>query len=458
MPLTRRELLKGAVAAGGLTALGAGAASALGPRMLAGPGLRDLGSPGAAPIDTVVVVMMENRSFDHFLGWMPGAIHDRTRTYVNGDGQAFTPYHLGKDTRGCGHPDPGHGWSQGRTQLGPNRDASGFLAPGSGNDEFAVGYYNDDDIPIWKALSEQGTIVDQYFCSVLTSTWPNRWYQHGATSGGRQGNAIPTSPTGFPDTTIWDRCDAAGVSWAYYYSNLPFIGLYGHRFMVGRAANVRHVSAFYADAATGTLPQVCFVDPFFTTPAEGIGNDDHPLADIRLGQQFLSDVVGAFTRSSQFGRGALFVNYDEWGGFFDTVIPPPAADERAAQGFDQRGFRTPAVVISPRARKGAVSSQLVDGAVYDATSILKFIEWRFDLPPLTMRDADARNIGELLDFTKSPELVDIPEYKAPADAYIACAVEDQLPAETSEWESLLELGYFDALGLRTDYKLRDSFA
>jgi phospholipase C len=404
--------------------------------------------------------MMENRSFDHFLGWMPGSIHDRSRTYVDADGAEFTPYHLDGDFRGCGHPDPGHGWSQGRTQLGPNRDASGFLASGSGNDEFAVGYYNGEDIPVWQALTTQGTTFDQYFCSVLTSTWPNRSYQHGATSNGRTGNSPPTTPAGYPEPTIWDRCNDAGVTWAYYYSNLPFIGLYGYRYMAGQAANVRHVSTFYEDAASGKLPQVCFVDPFFTTPAEGIGNDDHPLADIRLGQQFLSGVVGSFAAGPQFEKGALFVNYDEWGGFFDTVIPSVAPDDHAALGFGQRGFRTPAVVVSPYARKGAISSQLVPGAEYDATSILKFIEWRFGFEPLTSRDAAARNIGEVLvlDGSKAPEDVDIPSYKAPPDAYMACFVEEAAPAAVSEWETLLESGFFDALRLRTDYKLRDSFA
>ena len=228
--------------------------------------------------------------------------------------------------------------------------------------------------------------------------------------------------------------------------------------MVGRAANVRHVSAFYADAAAGTLPQVCFVDPFFTTPAEGIGNDDHPLADIRLGRQFLGDVIRSFTQSSQFAKGALFVNYDEWGGFFDTVTPDIVPDDFAADGFGQRGFRTPAVVVSPYARQHAISSHLVPGATYDATSILRFIEERFNMAPLTVRDANARNVGELLDFTQPPLEVEVPAYTALPDAYMACAVEEQVDSAPSEWEALLEMGLFDALKLRTDYRLRDSFA
>ncbi len=257
------------------------------------------------------------------------------------------------------------------------------------------------------------------------------------------------------DTTIWDRCNEAGVTWAYYYSNLPVIGLYGERLAVRHLDKVRHVSAYYADAAAGRLPQVCFVDPFFVTP-EGLANDDHPHADIRLGQQFLADVVGAFAESPQWARGALFVNYDEWGGFFDTAVPPAAKDDdrksaNLAEDFSQRGFRTPATVVSPYAQRGRIAPH-----TYDHTSILRFIEWRYGLAPLTRRDARARNIGEVLDFQHPVfEPAAIPAYQAPPDARIPCAVEEGF--EGSDLMQIETSGLAEALGLRTDFRFADSY-
>ena len=295
-----------------------------------------------------------------------------------------------------------------------------------------------------------------YFCSVLGPTYPNREYMHAATSGGRKDNSFPSNPiVGFQDTTIWDRCNERGVSWAYYYSNLPVIGLYGERLALRHADKVRHVSAFYADAAAGRLPQVCFVDPFFVQP-EGLANDDHPHADVRLGQHFLADVIGAFQESPQFARGALFVNYDEWGGFFDTVVPGRAADDdRAsadlAEDFAQLGFRIPATVVSPYARRGHQAPH-----PYDHTSILKFIEWRFGFAPLTRRDAAARNIGEAFDFSQAPNLDPVvPAYQAPPDARIPCAVEEGF--EGSDLMHLETSGLTSALRLRTDWKFEHSY-
>jgi phospholipase C len=444
-PLSRREFLLGSAAAGGLAALGTGPARA------------GIGSSRNAPIDHVVVVMMENRSFDHLLGWLPGSNGNQAGlTYVDSQGGEHHTAHWAPDYKGCGHLDPGHGWDAGRVQLGPERKADGFIRDGSGNDDFALGYYTADDVPVWAALTEQATVFDNYFCALLGPTYPNREYQHAATSGGRTSNDFPANPVvGFQDRTIWDACNDAGISWAYYYSNLPVIGLYGARLAVAHADKVRHISAYYADAALGRLPQVAFVDPFFVAP-EGLANDDHPHADIRLGQQFLSDVIGAFQESPNFARGALFVNYDEWGGFYDTVVPGRApADDRSsrdpATDFSQRGFRTPATVVSPYARRGAVAS-----GTYDHTSILKFVEWRFGIPPLTRRDATARNIGEVLDFGQRPNLDPVvPAYVAPPDARVPCP-----PGEGFEGSDLMAIetsGLAAALGLRTDWAFADSY-
>ena len=450
MAFSRRDFLRGSAALGGLAALGPRAA---GVNLPVPAPVGGLGLPANAPIDTIVVVMMENRSFDHYLGWLPGG--SQSATYLDDAGQPHATSHWAPDYQGCGHPDPGHGWNSGRVQLGGEaRDGSGFVKSGSGNDDYALGYYQAEDVPVWAALTQQATIFNQYYCSLLASTYPNREYQHAATSGGRTSNAFPSDPiAGFGDETIWDRCNTRGVSWAYYYSNLPVIGLYGARLAVLHSDKVRHISNYYADALAGRLPQVCFVDPFFT--AEGLANDDHPFADIRLGQQFLSGVIRAFTESPQWARGAMFINYDEWGGFYDTAVPPPAPDDDRksavlAQDYSQRGFRTPASVISPFAPRGSIGSQ-----VYDHTSILRFIEWRYGLGTLTRRDATARNIGEVLDFTRpNYEREVVPAYVAPPEARVVCGAGG---AADSDLVMLQTTGLTDALGLRTDWKFADSY-
>lgn len=449
MPLSRRTLLKGVAAAGGLAALGGRAALAEVTNAL--PTAFALGSNRNAPIDHFVVVMMENRSFDHLLGWVPGAKTKRDCTFVDDEGKTHRTRHWAPDYAGCDFADPDHGWDGGRVQLG-ERDNSGF-AKGD-NDEFALGWYDRDDVPVWAGLAENATIFDHYHCSILGPTYPNRHYQHAASCGDRKSNDFAANPIeGHQEKTIWESLDEAGVSWAYYYSNLPFIGLYGQRLAVQRVSNIRHISAYYADCLAGTLPQACFVDPFFTV--EGFGNDDHPAGDIRMGQEFLSSVVGAFTESSTFASGALFVNYDEWGGFFDHVVPPAArADDRKsanlAEDFSQRGFRVPATVVSPYARRGTVGHN-----TYDHASILRLIEWRYGLEPLSKRDATARNIGEVLDFAQKPNLDPVvPAYTAPADARFGCSGIGS--AFSMDLVALRDSGLTDALGLRTDYRIEDS--
>jgi phospholipase C len=142
---------------------------------------------------------------------------------------------------------------------------------------------------------------------------------------------------------------------------------------------------------------VSYVDPSDTFadsgPASGDqGNDDHPHADIRAGEYFLSRVYDAVVRSPAWPRTLLVITFDEWGGFFDHVPPPAAADTRPE--LQQRGFRVPCLLVSPFARRGHVAH-----GVYDHTSILRLVEWRFGLEPLAERDAQANNLAAALDFS-----------------------------------------------------------
>ncbi|HEX4625876.1 MAG TPA: alkaline phosphatase family protein, partial [Solirubrobacteraceae bacterium] len=145
--------------------------------------------------------------------------------------------------------------------------------------------------------------------------------------------------------------------------------------------------------------------------------DEHPHGDVRTGQAYMADVVHAFMESPQWKRGALFIVYDEWGGFFDHVAPPTVPDVRAsndpAQNYGQLGIRIPAVAVSPYARRRFVSHD-----VFAFESILKLIEYRFGLSPLTRRDAYARNIGRSFDWESKPRL-DLPALSDPPDVLSA---------------------------------------
>jgi phospholipase C len=187
-------------------------------------------------------------------------------------------------------------------------------------------------------------------------------------------------------------------------------------------------ASFLTDAAAGTLPAVSFVDPRFTDEGMGTSNDDHPHADIRAGEDFMNQVYDAVRTSPLWPNTVLVITYDEWGGFFDHVPPGHAPD--VSNKTSLRGFRVPTVVISPFARRGFVSHK-----TFDHTSILKMIEWRFGLDPLTVRDKKANNLATVLDFAH-PD-TSAPAYVVPPFTSQGCsAAEDMEGAEAKEWPAV----------------------
>ena len=377
------------------------------------------GRPGDAPIDTVVIVMMENRSFDHYLGWLPDdpgyleagrraygrrfrVAADNDLVYADPAGTLVNTAHLTTQAneprpfRGCDHPIPGHGWISGRAQ----RDR-GFLGEGSGNDDFALGFYTGTDVPFYADLARRFTVADHSHASLLAGTFPNRQYLHAATSLGHKDDPVPLDAGIFAGETIWDRLEAAGVSARYYYTDLPVLALWDDRHF----DRISSIDDYFDDADRGRLPNVVMIDPGFG--GEG-RSDDHPTGSIRMGQRFAQAVFRAFARSPHWERGLFVLTYDEWGGFFDHVPPAVFADDRAsgidAENFGQGGFRVPTVLASPYAQPG-----FVDHTLYDHTSILRFLEWRFLGAPatgpgpatgkpwwLTLRDRSANNLGSTL--------------------------------------------------------------
>jgi phospholipase C len=414
---TRRDFLRRTAITAGLAA---GMGLTLDPETVIAEAARRqrevaLPAPRNLPIDTFVVLMMENRSFDHYLGWLPGADGRQAGLeFTNSSGSKLATHHL-DFTQSCGFLDPDHSWQGGRTELDGGR-MDGFLR--SQSDAFSIGYYEEADVPFTPHAAKAFTTFDRFFCSVLGPTYPNREYMHAGQSYGMIDNSLPLSSghTGFPDTTIFNSLSRAGVSNQYFYTDLPISSLWGQAGL----ARSSQVQQYYERAAAGTLPALSFVDPAFQGEDQGTSGDEHPLADIRVGQAFVADIVHAFMSSPQFKRGALFMVYDEWGGFFDHVVPPRVPDLRSSrdlnQDFGQMGFRIPAVAVSPYARRG-----YVDHSLYGFESILKMIRYRYGRPPLTPRDLYANNIAAAFDFQSKPnyEIPDLP--KPPEVIASACA-------------------------------------
>jgi phospholipase C len=447
MKMNRRELLKnaclasGAVLAGGACRSGNSLGNNPGNSLFGQETLPSLPSPGDSGIEHIVVVTMENRSFDHFLGWLPNADGKQAGlTFVDTNGVAHPTYSLSGDFTGCPHPSPDHSYGGGRVEY-DNGLMDGFLRAGS-NDVYSIGYYGEADIPFYAALARNYTACDRYFASILGPTFPNRLFLHAAQTD-RLSNT--TSFTSLP--TIWDRLAAAGVSANYFYSNVPFLALWGVKYV----GILKLYDEFLAAAASGTLPAVSFVDPKYTILDDGTGNDDHPHADIREGDLFLYQTFQAVANGPKWANTVFIVNFDEWGGFFEHIAPPRATaanqvDTDIVNGKTLLGFRVPTVVASPFTL-GNPSSPQVNDLVFDHTSVLKLIEWRWGLDPLTPRDAstDIFNLAYAMNFSQPNSAV--PSLPAPQAPLIATPCLQNLPggiisssgsSNATEWKQLGE--------------------
>ncbi len=338
-------------------------------------------SPEELKIDTVVLVMMENRTFDHYFGALSlvegRPVDGLKATFANPrpDGTMVPVFPMGDRCL----EDPPHGWEASFRQVNDGR-MDGFVrehwaAVGSAHGDQVMGYYQRQQLPIYYALADEFVLCQRWFCSVRGPTWPNRMYLLAAQSDGRKGNDFP-NPPGFRFRTIYDVLNEAGIDWKYYYTDLPFLALWAS--LRNQRDRLLPLQAFFEDARAGTLPRVCLVEPGFAI------NDDHPPHDIQLGQAFVAAVVRALGASPQWPRSLFILTYDEHGGFFDHVPPPTVPDERASEGFGALGPRVPALIVSPWARRSFVSSTLYEHSSYPA-----FLEFLFRLPPLTIRDRQA---------------------------------------------------------------------
>ncbi len=323
-----------------------------------------LPAPANSGIDHIVLVTMENRSFDHYLSWVPSAEGmPANQQFKDAFGGTNAPFALSANPaygyQACGFQDPNHTYQGARTQLASGAMNGWLLTPGTSlhqGDLLPIGYYTSADLPFFSAVASNYTIGDFYFCGALTSTFPNRLYLHsGAT------DRLDDSTDNSSLRTIWDNLSDAKVGCSYYYRDIPFTALYGTRYL-----GISHTfPTFLSDAAAGTLPPFCMVDPAFTGEGQGNSSDDHPHADIRDGQAFLNQVYDALRTSPAWSRTLMIVVYDEWGGFLEHVVPPirPISNNELAVGNDGKlGFRVPLALLGPRVRAGTVTRYPFDRA------------------------------------------------------------------------------------------------
>jgi phospholipase C len=335
---------------------------------------------------------MENRSFDHMLGSLS---LDEGRTDVDGLLAGMSnPHPDGGDVpirrivEPCTLIDPPHGWTSSHTALGSGAN-EGFVrafveSRGATGHEEVMAYQTRAELPIHYAFADHYGIANRWFSSVCGPTWPNRLYFHGAQSQGMRSNDFPEGGDLYTMPTIWDQAEAAGIRWAYYYTDLPAIALFG-RFQ----QNVFPIEDFYRHAAAGTLPAIVMVEPGMAS------NDDHPPHHPILGQMFAASIHNALATSSQWNRSLFVLAYDEAGGFHDHVPPGLAPDDYASEGFDQLGFRVPAFAIGPWVKPGYASN-----VQYDHSSGLAHLHNWLGLESLTARDAAANDLTDFLDLDR----------------------------------------------------------
>ncbi|MHB1711677.1 MAG: alkaline phosphatase family protein [Acidimicrobiales bacterium] len=483
--ITRRSFLG---VAGGAVAVGA-----LGPRLLRGspppsvtrggpppkvtPGVvaalgalgrTTLRAPGSLPnpalaagtdtlpgIEHIVVLMLENHSYDNFFGMLgrepgqrprgdgftlgPDGLPTATNPY--GDGRIQHAFHMPTTCQLPGRPS--QEWTASHNAYDNGRN-DGFvstpISPGSSTASggVAMGYWTGADLPFTYDLASTFPIGDRWFCSLLGQTDPNRRYLIAATSAGMTddigtsaGNAVADAGLPLPGNgTIFNTLDLFGISWADYVDSYPTGAtpeLYPTDDAVTETIHYRAFDQFYTDAAAGTLPSFTLLDPNFNTQSQ-----ENP-QNIVVGEALLSRVVQAIGSSPAWLSTLFVLVYDEHGGYYDHVPPPPALapdlippmvqpGESLYDGFRRYGFRVPSVVVSPYAKRNYVSHVL-----YDHTSVLAMVERKWNLPALTYRDANANDLTDFIDLKamrrERPTFPRLPRLAAPGDtaAALACS-------------------------------------
>lgn len=396
-----------------------------------------------AAINHIVIMVQENRSFDHYFGHL-NAYRVANGFPPNVDGtpaNASNPSPSGTGSVAAFHllttcvENPSPSWNESHVDFNRQNPTSndatldGFVqtaAKDAQGEHFhdvegrrVMGYYDQTELPYYYFMATYFATSDRWFSPVMSRTQPNRMYILSATSAGHVYGLAAGTALDIP--TIFDELQTAGVSWKIYVTDKVngslLRGSYISMFAAGKkyAQNVVPVAQYFADLKNGTLPQVSLIESGYYS-----GLDEHPAEaanatgpSVQVGSAYVSTFINALMGSSSWPHSAFIWTTDEGGGFYDHVPPQaavnpdgiPPQDLRSGDicttsgggrtcDFTSTGYRVPMFVVSPYARKGFVSH-----SVMDSTAMLKFIETRFHLRSLTLRDANQPDMTEFFDFS-----------------------------------------------------------
>lgn len=379
-------------------------------------------------IDHIVVLMMENRSFDHMLGYLSlengrGDIDGLTSPLQNTNPVpgSQNPQEIFELDFGNILVDPGHSHEATLEQIAGG-DMSGFVAnylkrdPSPGALGQVMGYYNDGFLNVFEQLAKEYKICDRWFCAHPGPTYPNRFISLMGSTPSLNNIEIGSDLAGaVKDDTIFDILTLNGVSWKYVESNIAFLRMFD-RYRVDEENIIQRQSEFEKMVDEGRLPAVTWIDPNFgELEIDNEANDDHPPADVRQGQALISDIYRILTKNpAQWNKTLFIINYDEHGGFYDHVPPhglEPGAVPKVPKihndGKTFYGPRVPAMLISPWIGRGKVTSE-----IYDHTSVLKTILVNFIGPEATTQELLGKRVdtaNDLLAELEASPRSDVPD-------------------------------------------------
>ncbi|MBV9655762.1 MAG: phospholipase [Acetobacteraceae bacterium] len=394
-------------------------------------------------IKHVVVLMLENRSFDCMLGMLypqsdefDGLAGTESNVWHRTDGtqqeiSVWRDPDLNATALCIPDPDPGERFTDIQMQIHGIAATGGTGGPTMGGfvdnymrqpaaapaaDPYAVmHYFTPDQVPVISQLARAFGVSDRWHASAPCQTWPNRFFVHTGTANGFVNNAPPQFP--YTMETIFNRLESAGRSWRIYFHDIPQ-SVTLSRLWASTLTNFRFFADHFAtDAAAGTLPSYSFIEPryFADQSSNTLPNDEHPPHNVAYGEALIASVYNALRSGPAWKNTLLVITYDEHGGCYDHVAPPPATppggDTPDGFGFDYFGVRVPAVIVSPYVKAGSIlrPSGLTP---FDHTSILATLRKLFGLQALTARDAAAPDLLDVL--TPEPGNDGPPAIVAPA--------------------------------------------
>lgn len=392
--------------------------------------------PPQQPIKTIVVLVLENRSFDHMLGWMKKAINPS----INGvTGEECNPVSTNTttpesicftDDAEFVDPDPGHSFEAVAQQVfgtGSIPSMTGFveqaLSMSPNLSETVMKGFRPEAVPVYAALVREFAVFDRWFSSIPGPTQPNRLFVYSATSHGSTSHVKKQLAQGYPQKTIFDSMHENGMDFGVYFQNIPTTLFYRN------LRKLKYIFKFHQfdlkfkkDARNGKLPSLTVIEPRYFDLKGFPGNDDHPSHDVASGQKLVKEVYETLRASPQWNETLLVITYDEHGGFYDHVetpyvnVPNPDGNTGPAPyffKFDRLGVRVPTIMVSPWIKKGTVisgSNGPAPNSEFEHSSIPATIKKMFNLSSnfLTHRDAWAGTFEQVVGELTSPR-TDCPE-------------------------------------------------